>query len=572
MGADHNILTRGPYASAHGRKSALNTCSSKHGLYSRPSLNIRGSKHGMHRPSPELHGRPSPELHGRPSLGLHGRMPLGLHGRPPLALQSGHHPEAQIDRCGQSASAENSSAKHSRKYRAHLYLSGLNRAHASVRVVADDRNSSRSRLTYVQAALADQQAVAPELLAALREADRTISRGLNRTYASVRVVADDRNSSRSKLTYVLAALADRQAVALELLAELREADRTISRGLNRTYASVRVVADDRSSSRLKLTNLLAALSDRQAVAPELLAARREADRTICRVFVTEHVTVESIGAAVAKEKSPAASNPTLPKNQKRAGWSTQRGTWIGVASESEIADGLTPVVKTTSGHAVAQNLAHAPEGPDGNGGDVALELTSPLSTYCSATGGDDDGGPGSDDDGGLRKDDALEEDGPPGQAALQNKKNVQENTAGGGCATRMWIGAASNPTPSKNQKRAGWRTQRAENKDAALEKDALEEDAPEEDGPPDSASVMERLFPEIFGAAKRPRAAEQSEDICHCGELAQRTCPCGARTCHNHFYDGEGNLARGDEQGFCAECVDLIREEAAGIERCGRTQ
>src|SRR5258708_7784231 len=198
-------------------------------------------------------------------------MPLGLHGRPPLALQSGHHPEAQIDRCGQSASAENSSAKHSRKYRAHLYLSGLNRAHASVRVVADDRNSSRSRLTYVQAALADQQAVAPELLAALREADRMISRGLNRTYASARVVADDRNSSRSKLTYVLAALADRQAVALELLAALREAD-----------------------------------------------------RTICRVFVAEHVTVKAIGAAVAKEKSPAASNPTFRKNQEHEGWSTQR--------------------------------------------------------------------------------------------------------------------------------------------------------------------------------------------------------------------------------------------------------
>ncbi len=79
-------------------------------------------------------------------------------------------------------------------------------------------------------------------------------------------------------------------------------------------------------------------------------------------------------------------------------------------------------------------------------------------------------------------------------------------------------------------------------------------------------SLMEQLFPEIFGTAKR------LADVCQCGELAHRTCPCGARTCHNHFYDGDGNLARRDHNGFCGECVDLIREEAAGIERYGRTQ
>ena len=83
---------------------------------------------------------------------------------------------------------------------------------------------------------------------------------------------------------------------------------------------------------------------------------------------------------------------------------------------------------------------------------------------------------------------------------------------------------------------------------------------------PQSTCVMEQLFPEIFYTAKR------LDDVCHCGELAHRTCPCGARTCHNHFYDGDGNLARRDHAGFCAECVDLIREEAAGIERYGRAQ
>jgi hypothetical protein len=82
----------------------------------------------------------------------------------------------------------------------------------------------------------------------------------------------------------------------------------------------------------------------------------------------------------------------------------------------------------------------------------------------------------------------------------------------------------------------------------------------------DTPSLMERLFPDIFDTAKR------LEGTCHCGEPACRTCPCGARTCHNHFYDGEGNLVRRDHAGFCGECVDLIREEAAGIERYGRTQ
>jgi hypothetical protein len=185
--------------------------------------------------------------------------------------------------------------------------------------------------------------------------------------------------------------------------------------------------------------------------------------------------------------------------------------WIGVTSESGIAGGLTPVVKTTSGHAVAQNLAHAPEGPDGNGGDVAPKLTSPLSTYCCPTGDDHDGVPG---------------------------KDVAPRT----CSAREDT-VASTP-------RAFTRGEQRESLQGHGE---------------DSPSVMEQLFPEIFGAAKR------LEDVCHCGELAHRTCPCGARTCHNHFYDGEGNLARRDEQGFCGECVDLIREEAAGIERFGRT-
>jgi hypothetical protein len=79
-------------------------------------------------------------------------------------------------------------------------------------------------------------------------------------------------------------------------------------------------------------------------------------------------------------------------------------------------------------------------------------------------------------------------------------------------------------------------------------------------------SLMEQFFPEIFDPAK------PLEDACQCGEPAQRTCACGAQICANHFYDGDGNPARRDQSGFCGECVDLIREEAAGIERHGKTQ
>ena len=53
-----------------------------------------------------------------------------------------------------------------------------------------------------------------------------------------------------------------------------------------------------------------------------------------------------------------------------------------------------------------------------------------------------------------------------------------------------------------------------------------------------------------------------------CGEPAQRQCPCGAQICARHFYDAEGAQARG-AHGFCAECVDLIREQQHGEERYG---
>lgn len=53
-----------------------------------------------------------------------------------------------------------------------------------------------------------------------------------------------------------------------------------------------------------------------------------------------------------------------------------------------------------------------------------------------------------------------------------------------------------------------------------------------------------------------------------CGGPAQRQCPCGAQRCASHFYEADGAQARG-ANGFCAECVDLIREQQYGEERYG---
>jgi hypothetical protein len=172
---------------------------------------------------------------------------------------------------------------------------------------------------------------------------------------------------------------------------------------------------------------------------------------------------------------------------------------LGKLAKSGIADGPAPLVEPTSGPAVDHTLRHAPAESEGNSGDAAPKLTSPLSAYF---------------------------------------------LAGNGKLTPH--GDTSAPAPE---------TARADtqSESANLSTEYL-------------PSLMEQLFPEIFGTATR------LEDVCHCGELAHRTCPCGARTCHNHFYDGEGNLARRDHAGFCTECVDLIREEAAGIARYGRTQ
>lgn len=79
-----------------------------------------------------------------------------------------------------------------------------------------------------------------------------------------------------------------------------------------------------------------------------------------------------------------------------------------------------------------------------------------------------------------------------------------------------------------------------------------------------SPSIIEALFPEIYATAKR------LEDVCECGELAHRTCPCGARTCWNHMYASDGSLADRNQMGFCRDCTEAIQEEQAGIERYGR--
>jgi hypothetical protein len=71
------------------------------------------------------------------------------------------------------------------------------------------------------------------------------------------------------------------------------------------------------------------------------------------------------------------------------------------------------------------------------------------------------------------------------------------------------------------------------------------------------------------GGAHDPEINGHAAEPCHaCGDPSQRQCPCGAQICARHLYDAEGAQARGSH-GFCAECVDLIREQQHGEERCG---
>lgn len=59
-------------------------------------------------------------------------------------------------------------------------------------------------------------------------------------------------------------------------------------------------------------------------------------------------------------------------------------------------------------------------------------------------------------------------------------------------------------------------------------------------------SLIERLIPKTLPDA----------DFCHCGQPAVHTCPCQAKVCVAHLYDGEGQHV--EAQGFCSACVDLI--------------
>ncbi len=59
---------------------------------------------------------------------------------------------------------------------------------------------------------------------------------------------------------------------------------------------------------------------------------------------------------------------------------SSKATTLHNSAKSEIADGLTLVAEPTSQHMVEQTLEPAPEAPDGNGGDAAPKLTSPLAS------------------------------------------------------------------------------------------------------------------------------------------------------------------------------------------------
>lgn len=62
-------------------------------------------------------------------------------------------------------------------------------------------------------------------------------------------------------------------------------------------------------------------------------------------------------------------------------------------------------------------------------------------------------------------------------------------------------------------------------------------------------SLIERLIPKTLPDA----------DLCQCGQPAVHTCPCQAKVCVAHLYDGEGQHV--EAQGFCGECVTLIQTQ-----------